>query len=73
MYMWNLKYDTHKLIYETERVTDVENRLVSPRGRVGEKGGLEVSAYSQQIFVEHLLCSRCFSRVLRYKYFFHHL
>ena len=40
MYLWNLKYDTNELIYETERVTDIENRLVLPRGRVGEKGGL---------------------------------
>ena len=39
MYMWNLKYDTNELIYETERVTDIE-QLVLPRGRVGEKGGL---------------------------------
>ena len=29
-YMWNLKYDTNELIYETE--TDSENRLVVAKG-----------------------------------------
>ena len=24
--MWNLKYDTNELIYETERLTDIENK-----------------------------------------------
>ena len=28
--MWNLKYDTNELIYETE--TDIENRLVVAKG-----------------------------------------
>ena len=32
--MWNLKYDTNELIYETNRPTDIENRLVVK----GEKG-----------------------------------
>ena len=27
LYMWNLKYDTNELIYETERHTDIENKL----------------------------------------------
>ena len=27
-YMWDLKYDTHELIYETETDTHTENRLV---------------------------------------------
>ena len=27
-YMWNLKNGTHELIYKTERVTDVENKLM---------------------------------------------
>ena len=27
-YMWNLKYDTNELIYETERDSQTENRLV---------------------------------------------
>ena len=26
--MWNLKYDTSEFIYETNRLTDLENRLV---------------------------------------------
>ena len=40
-YMWNLKYDTNELIYETE--TDSENRLVVAKGE-GQWGreGLEV-------------------------------
>ena len=33
--MWNLKYDTNELIYETER--DSENRLVVAKGE-GEVG-----------------------------------
>ena len=27
-YMWNLKHDPNELIHETNRLTDVENRLV---------------------------------------------
>jgi len=27
-YMWNVKYDTNEHIYETNRLTDTENRLV---------------------------------------------
>ena len=27
-YMWYLKYDTNKLIYKTQTLTDIENRLV---------------------------------------------
>ena len=27
-YMWNLKYDTNQLIYETETVTDIGNKLM---------------------------------------------
>ena len=37
--MWNLKYDTNELIYETETVSDIENRLVVAKGRGG--GGLD--------------------------------
>ena len=36
--MWNLKYDTNELIYETER--DSENRLVVAKGE-GVWGGME--------------------------------
>ena len=28
IYMWNLKYDAHELIYKTSRVTDIANRLM---------------------------------------------
>ena len=27
-YMWNLKYDTNELIYETNRLKDIENKLM---------------------------------------------
>ena len=42
-YVWNLKYDTNKLIYETETDSQTENRLVVAKGE-GEWGtdGLEV-------------------------------
>ena len=35
--MWNLKYDTNELIYETE--TDIENRLVVANAE-GSGGGM---------------------------------
>ena len=38
-YMWNLKYDTNEHIYETNRVTDIENRLVVTEGNSGDGGG----------------------------------
>ena len=33
--MWNLKYDTNEPIYETNRITDIENRLVVAKGGGG--------------------------------------
>ena len=30
--MWNLKYDTNECIYETERLTSIENRPVVSKG-----------------------------------------
>ena len=30
--MWNLKYNTDELSYETNRLTDIENRLVFAKG-----------------------------------------
>ena len=37
--MWNLKYDTNELIYETETDTWVQRTdLWFPRGREGERG-----------------------------------
>ena len=33
--MWNLKYDTNELFYETETDSDVENKLV-----IAKQGGL---------------------------------
>ena len=39
-YVWNLKQDTNELTYETNRLRDVENRLVTAkRGWVG--GGMD--------------------------------
>ena len=38
-YTWNLKYDTNEHIYETNRVTDIENRLVVTEGNSGDGGG----------------------------------
>ena len=41
--MWNLKYDTNELIYETKTDSDIEKRLVVARGEEGkERGGLGV-------------------------------
>ena len=38
-YMWNLKYDTNKLIYETKtRLTDIENKLTVTKGERGWGG-----------------------------------
>ena len=34
-YMWNLKYDKNEHICETNRLTDIENRLVVVKGLVG--------------------------------------
>ena len=30
--MWSLKYDINETIYETNRFTDIENRLVVAKG-----------------------------------------
>ena len=30
--MWNLKYDTNELIYETERLEDIENKFTVTKG-----------------------------------------
>ena len=30
--MWNLKYDKNQLTYKTNRLTDIENRLVVAKG-----------------------------------------
>ena len=34
--MWNLKYDTHGLLYKTETHTHIENRLAAGKRVVGE-------------------------------------
>ena len=38
--MWNLKYDTNEPIYKTEKLSDIENRLVVAGGRRGWIGRL---------------------------------
>ena len=30
--MWNLKYDTNELIYETERLEEIENKFTVTKG-----------------------------------------
>ena len=39
-HMYNLKYDTNEPTYETDRITDIENRLVVAKGE-GAGGGME--------------------------------
>ena len=41
--MWNLKYDANEPIYETETLTDVENKLVVAKGE-GVGGRMEWEA-----------------------------
>ena len=36
--MWNLKYDTNKLIYETEMDSQHRDRLVVDKGEKGKEG-----------------------------------
>ena len=39
--MWNLKYDANALLCETERLTDIENKLMVSKGDVaGDKLGV---------------------------------
>ena len=33
--MWNLKNDTNELIYKTEMLTDIENKLTVTKGESG--------------------------------------
>ena len=37
-YKWNLKYDTNERIYETDRQTHRQNRLVVAKGEWGREG-----------------------------------
>ena len=37
-YMWSLKYDTQELIYETETLTGIENKLRVIKEGNGRKG-----------------------------------
>ena len=50
--MWNVKYNTDEHIYETNRLTDIENRLVVAKcvakmgkGRVGNLKLAEANYY----------------------------
>ena len=38
IYMWNLKYDTNQLIYETNRIKGIENKLVVAKGKGDGRG-----------------------------------
>ena len=41
--MWNLKYGTNEPIYKTNRLTDIEIRLVVAKGEWGrERAGLGI-------------------------------
>ena len=40
--MWNLKYDTNELIYDTETDSQTENRLVVAKGEGVGKDGVGV-------------------------------
>ena len=37
-YMWNLEYGTDELTYETERLTDIENKLLAAKGKAVWEG-----------------------------------
>ena len=37
-YMWNLKYNTNELIYETETDSDIENKLMVTKGEEAGEG-----------------------------------
>ena len=39
-YIWNLKYDTNELFYETETDSDIENRLAVVKEE-GKGGGMD--------------------------------
>ena len=41
--MWILKYDTNDLIYETETLTDIENRFVIAKVWTGRDGCLRLA------------------------------
>ena len=36
--MSNLKYDTNELIYETERLSNIENKFMVTKGERGRRG-----------------------------------
>ena len=40
IYMWNLKYDVNETICETNRFTDIENRLVVAKGWERDRVGV---------------------------------
>ena len=41
IYMWNLKYDTNKLIYQTETDSDIEYKLMGTKGERDKLGVLD--------------------------------
>ena len=41
-FRWNLKDSRNELIYKTERLTDIENKLMVTKGEVGERYKLRV-------------------------------
>ena len=61
-YMQNLKYDTSEPIYQTERLTYMENRLVVAKGRevgwLGSLGLVDANLHLEWISNEILMYSR---------------
>ena len=41
-YMWNLKKSTNELIYKTDRLTDIENKLMVTKREGGKRDKWEV-------------------------------
>ena len=44
IYMWNLKNDSSKLIYKTNRLTDIENKFMVTKGGRGKRDKLGFGA-----------------------------
>ena len=59
-YMWNLKYDTNELLWNRNRLTDIENRLVVAKGGVaGERWGWEFGVNSCKLLYLEWVWSYC--------------
>ena len=53
--MWNLKYDTNKLIYETEKDSQIQTTdLQLPRDGGGVRDGLKVWGQQMQTIIQRM-------------------